>query len=70
MKPDKIVMLAKSKFNSIETLISQALVDLEVSHEEFIAIVREKEKYEKMKENLRKKKWEIRNDKKKMKRWD
>ena len=56
MKPDKIVMLAKSKFNSIETLISQALVDLEVSHEEFIAIVREKEKYEKMKENLRKKK--------------
>ena len=55
MKPDKIVMLAKSKFNSIETLISQALVDLEVSHEEFIAIVREKEKYEKMKENLRKK---------------
>ena len=55
MTPDKILMLAKSKFNSIETLISQALVDLEVSHEEFIAIVREKEKYEKMKENLRKK---------------
>ena len=53
MKPDKIVMLAKSKFNSIETLISQALIDLEVSHEEFIAIVKEKEKYEKMKENLR-----------------
>ena len=55
MKPDKIVMLAKSKFNSIETLISQALIDLEVSHEEFIAIVKEKEKYEKMKENLREK---------------
>ena len=55
MKPDKIVMLAKSKFNSIETLISQALIDLEVSHEEFIAIVKEKEKYKKMKENLREK---------------
>ena len=55
MKADKIVMLAKSKFNSIETLISQALIDLEVSHEEFIAIVKEKEKYEKMKENLREK---------------
>ena len=54
MKPDKIVMLAKSKFNSIETLISQALIDLEISHEEFKTIDKEKEKYEKMKENLRK----------------
>ena len=46
-------MLAKSKFNSIETLISQALIDMEISHEEFIAILKEKDKYEKMKENLR-----------------
>ena len=53
-KPDKIVMLAQSKFNSIETLISQALIDLEISHEEFKTIDQEKEKYEKMKENLRK----------------
>ena len=53
-KPDKIVMLAQSKFNSIETLISQALIDLEISHEEFKTIDKEKEKYEKMKENLRK----------------
>ena len=43
-------MLAKSKLNSIETLISQALIDLEVSHEEFKTIVNEKEKYERMKE--------------------
>ena len=28
-------MLAKSKLNSIETLMSQALIDLDVSHEEF-----------------------------------
>ena len=46
-------MLAKSKLNSIETLISQALIDMEVSHEEFIVIFKEKDKYEKMKENLR-----------------
>ena len=46
-------MLAKSKLNSIETLISQALIDMEVSHEEFIVVFKEKDKYEKMKENLR-----------------
>ena len=32
----KILMLAKNKLNSIETLISQALIDIETSHEEFI----------------------------------
>ena len=46
-------MLAKSKLNSIETLISQALTDMDISHEEFIAIFKEKDKNEKMKENLR-----------------
>ena len=35
-------MLAKTKLNSIETLISQALIDMEISHEEFIAITKEK----------------------------
>ena len=45
-------MLAKSKFNSIETLISQALGDLDISHEEFIMILKEKDKYEMMKYNL------------------
>ena len=47
-------MLAKSKLNSIDTLVSQALIDMEISHEEFITISKEKDKYEKMKENLRK----------------
>ena len=37
-KHDKILMLAKSKLNSIETLVSQALIDMEISHEEFITI--------------------------------
>ena len=43
-------MLAKSKLDSIETLMSQALIDLDISHEEFKTIVNEKEKYEQMKE--------------------
>ena len=46
-------MLAKSKLNSIETLVSQAMIDMEISHEEFITILNEKSKYEKMKENVR-----------------
>ena len=46
-------MLAKSKLDSIETLISQILIDMEISHEEFTTILKEKEKYEKMKDNLR-----------------
>ena len=46
-------MLAKSKLNSIETLVSQALIDMEISHEEFIRILKEKDKCEKMKQNLR-----------------
>ena len=49
---NNIVMLAKTKSNSIETLISQALIDLEISFEEFNTIVNEKEKYEKMKEDI------------------
>ena len=52
-KHDKILMLAKSKLNSTETLVSQALIDMEISHEEFITILKEKDKYEKMKENVR-----------------
>ena len=52
-KHDKILMLAKSKLDSIETLVSQALIRMETSHEEFNAIIREKEKYETMEENVR-----------------
>ena len=52
-KHDKVLMLAKSKLDSIETLLSQALIDMEISHEEFNAIIREKQKYERMKENVR-----------------
>ena len=46
-KHDKILMLAKSKLNSIETLVlSQALIDMETSHEEYMAILNEKDIYE------------------------
>ena len=44
-------MLAKSKLNSIETLISQALNDMDISHEEFVTILKGKNKYVKTKEN-------------------
>ena len=43
-KHNKILMLAKSKLNSIETLISQALIDMDISHEEFITILKEKDR--------------------------
>ena len=46
-------MLAKSKLNNIENLISQALIDMEMNYEEFIMIFREKNKYEKMKKKMR-----------------
>ena len=49
-------MLAKSKLNSIELLMFQALIDLEISQEEFKRIVNEKEKYDQMKESIRNKK--------------
>ena len=49
---NKIIMLAKSKLNSIESLITQALNDLDISHEEFTTILDEKNKYERMKYNV------------------
>ena len=52
-KHNRIIMLAKSKLNSIEALISQASIDPEINHEEFKTIANEKEKYEKMKEDIR-----------------
>ena len=45
-------MLAKSKYNSIEALISQVLNDIDISHKEIITILNEKDKYEKMKKDI------------------
>ena len=52
-KHDKIVMLAKSKLISIESLVSQVLINMEINHEEFNTILKEKDRNEKMKENVR-----------------
>ena len=41
-KHHKVLMLAQSKLNTIETLVSQALTDMEISHEEFVTILKEK----------------------------
>ena len=48
-RQDKILMLAESKLYSIEKLVSKALNDMEISHEKFIIILDEKDKYERMK---------------------
>ena len=52
-KNNTILMVVKSKLNSIETLVAQALINIEISHEEFNTILKEKGKYDKMKENVR-----------------
>ena len=45
--------MAKSKLNNIGTLVSRALIDMEISHEEFNTSLKEKNKYEKVKENVK-----------------
>ena len=51
-KHNKIITLAKNKLNIIETLISQALIDFNITHEEFSKISFEKNNYEQMKDML------------------
>ena len=52
-KHDQVLMVAKNKYNRIEALISQALIDIDISQEEFITILKEKDKNEKMKKNIK-----------------
>ena len=52
-KQNKIIELAKSKLNTIYTLLSSALKDSEISHEEFSNIITEKNIYENIKENIK-----------------
>ena len=52
-KHNKILTPAKSKLNSIEVLVSQALIDMDISQEEFVVILNHKNKYQKMKERLK-----------------
>ena len=52
-KKNKIVMLARSKLNSIESKLSKALMDNEISHKDFETIINEEKKYRDMKERTR-----------------
>ena len=52
-KHNKIIALARSKLNIIETLTSQALIDFEINHEEFSKIIYEKNNYEEIIDNIR-----------------
>ena len=52
-KHNKIITLARNKLNIIETVISQALIDFNISHEEFSKIIYEKHNYDQMKDNIR-----------------
>ena len=59
-KNNKIVMLARSKLDSTESKISEALINIEISHEEFMIIINEEKKYGELKESIRmmkSKKW-------------
>ena len=46
-------MLARSKLNSIESKISEALINNEISHEDFMTILNEEKKYQELKESIR-----------------
>ena len=52
-KHNKIVILARCKLNSIESKISEALINSEISHEEFLIIINEEKKYRELKESIR-----------------
>ena len=52
-KHNKIITLAKSKLNTIDKLLSSALNDYKISHEEFSNIIAEKNIYENIKENIK-----------------
>ena len=52
-KHNKIVILPRSKLNSIESKISEALINNQISHEDFITIINEEENYRELKESIR-----------------
>ena len=52
-KHNKIVMLARSKLNGIESKISKALMNNQISHEDFMTIINEERNYRELKEIIR-----------------
>ena len=53
-KHNKFVMRARSKLNSIESKISEAMINNEISHEDFTTIINEEKKHRELKESIRK----------------
>ena len=52
-KHNKIVMLTRSKLNSIKSKISEALINNEINHEDFMTIINVENKYLELKESIR-----------------
>ena len=52
-KDNTIVMLAKSKLNSIESKISEALINNEISHDDFMTIINKEKKYRELEGSIR-----------------
>ena len=52
-KHNKIVMLARRKWNSIESKISETLINNEISHKDFTTIINEEKKYRELKQSIR-----------------
>ena len=48
-------MLVRSKLNSIEKIISKAIIDAEINHEEFTVVSKEAKKYHRLKDRIRRK---------------
>ena len=55
-KHNKIVMVARSKLNSLESKIFEALMSNQISHEDFMTIINEERNYRELKESIRTKK--------------
>ena len=46
-------MIDRSKLNSIESKMSESLINNEISHEDFMKIINEEKKYQELKESIR-----------------
>ena len=51
-KHNKIVILARSKLNSIKDKITEALINNQISHEDFMPIINEEKNYRELKESI------------------
>ena len=52
-KHNKIIMLARSKLHSIESKISEALMNNQIHHKNFMTIINEERNYKELKESIR-----------------